>query len=454
MRLSAEIEATLSQPFPDAVASLAQDVPEVVIREALKATTVEPRRRRALPPDVVMWLVIGMALLRERCIRAVVSHLRLAKGAECTVSSSAIVQARDRLGEAPMAALFAYTADEWTLRSAEADRWRGLALFGIDGTCLRVADTRENEAAFGRPSSGDKHGQAGYPQVRLVAVMALRSHLLLAAEFGPYKRGETTLAKKLWHLLPDNSLTLLDRGFVDYGLFHDVMTSGKERHFLCRAKKDLKYEVVQELGPGDALVRLPLKHARKERSELPESIVLRLVTYQVKGFKPQLLLTSLLAAAAYPAQEIRIRYHERWELELGYDEVKTHTLEREECLRCKTPARVRQEIWGLLIAYNLVRRQIERFAAEQKIDPLRVSFRGSLLLVRNTCVCASMGVGSTRVLLDSMNEQMKLLVLPQRRERRYARAVKIKIGTYKRNFGRGSTANESSEVVIAEGESP
>ena len=435
MRLAAELESTLSQPF--AVASLAEDVPDRAMSEALKMAKEQPVRRRALPAEVVIWLVIAMALMRERCIRAVLSHLKLPAAGPRTVTSSAIVQARNRLGEQPMAALFGYTADEWALSSAEADRWHGLALFGTDGTCLRVADTPANEEAFGRPGSSKNRGPSGYPQLRLVGLMALRSHLLYGAAFGSFKTGECTLAKELWYLLPDQSLVIIDRGFIDYGLFHDIMTSGSERHFLCRAKKNLKLETVRRLGPSDELVRVTLPRAlRKSRPELPESIQLRAIRYQVKGFQPQTLLTSLIDADAFPAEEVVVLYHERWELEVAYDEVKTHTLEREEALRSRAPERVRQELWGLLIAYNLVRRQIERFAQNNNIHPLRVSFRAALLVVRNTCVCAAQGVGSTRALLDSMNEQMKLLVLPERRDRRYRRCVKVKMSAYPRNAGK------------------
>ena len=94
---------------------------------------------------------------------------------------------------------------------------------------------------------------------------------------------------------------------------------------------------------------------------------------------------------------------------------------------------------GLIIAYNLVRRHLERFADQRRLRPLRLSFRGALLLVRNGCVCAAYGVGSTRKLLDAMDEEMNLLILPPRRTRRYARAVKIKMSNYSRNSARGST---------------
>jgi Transposase DDE domain len=272
-----------------------------------------------------------------------------------------------------------------------------------------------------------------------VGLSALRSHLLYAAAMGPYDCGECTLAKKLWYLLPDRSLTMVDRGFIDYGLFHDIMTSGQERHFLTRAKKNLRWEIVSELGPGDRLARLTFtRAARQMRPDLPEYLIVRAIDYQRKGFRRQTLLTSLTDPQVYPAEEIRALYHERWEIELTYDEVKTHTLDREESIRSKSPERVRQELWGLLIAYNLVRQHIERFAGQRHLSPLRISFRGALLLVRNLCVCAAQGVGSTRKLLDAMDEDFHLLLLPPRRPRRYARAVKIKRSNYKRNPARGS----------------
>lgn len=440
MGLAADLDATMAVRIPDAAATLAEALPDGVIEQALRTMREPPARRRALPPEVVIWVVIGMALLRERCIRAVVAHLRLTAGGARNVSGSAIVKARDRLGEEPMAALFAYTADAWALPSAEAEPWRGLSLFGLDGTTLRVADTARNEEAFGRPGSSPGRGKSGYPQVRLVGLCALRSHLLYAAAIGPFNCGECTLAKKLWYLLPERSLVLIDRGFIDYALFHDIVAGGRDRHFLTRAKKNLRWEVLSELGPGDRLVRLAVSPAaRRARPELPESLVVRAIDYQRKGFRPQTLLTSLVDAQLYPADEVRALYHERWEIEQTYDEIKTHTLDREESIRSKSPERVRQEIWGLLIAYNLVRRHIERFADQHRLKPLQVSFRGALLLVRNTCVCAAQGVGSTRKLLDAMDDDLHLLVLPPRSTRRYARAVKIKMSNYARNVARGST---------------
>src|SRR5262249_29657043 len=142
------------------------------------------------------------------------------------------------------------------------------------------------------------------------------------------------LARQLWGKLPANSLTILDKGFIDYGVFFEIMNGNKQRHFLCRGKKNMRFRVVETLAEGDQLVEVQLSaKQRKEKPSLPERLILRVTSYQMKGFQPQILVSSLLDAVRFPGEEIIAMYHERWELEMTYDEIKTHTLEREEALR-------------------------------------------------------------------------------------------------------------------------
>jgi hypothetical protein len=443
MRLASALLQTAEGSSTRSLDALQADLSDEVIRSALREAGHETQRRRRLPAEAVVWLVIGMALFRDRCIEAVAEHLRIGRALddESGPAKSALMQARSRVGPEPLATVFAYTATEWAMKSAAHDAWRGLSVFAVDGTTLRVADTARNEEEFGRPGSSRPEGPAGYPQVRLVAIMSVRSHLIASARLAPYKMGETTMAKELWALLPNESITIMDRGFTDHSIFHEIAERpASNRHFLIRATKSTKVRLIKRLGPGDELVELTLSRKARERDPTaPESMLLRMVHYQRKGFDAQRLLTSLVDAKKYPASEIRELYHERWELELGYDELKTHTLEREETLRSKTPDAVVQEVWGLLVAYNLVRHQMARFAEEHGLSPRQISYRGALLLVRNTCLCAATGVGSVRKLLATMDAEMRLLVLPERRERRYARAVKIKMSNYPRNAGRSST---------------
>jgi hypothetical protein len=439
MDLGRRLRALGSGPRADSFEIFGRTLDRQWIEDALEATGTATVRRRKLPAEQVVWTVIGMGLFRDRSIQEVVHHLDLVLPASsgairrAVVTSSAVVQARDRLGAEPLMQLFERAAACWAGASADAHRWRGLSVYGVDGSALRVADTPENEAAFGRP--GSSRGKAGYPQLRLVALMVLRSHLLAGLAIGPWSLGEATLAEPLWSQLPDHSLVVLDRGFLSYALLHRLATTGSERHWLIRAKSNLKQQVLRRLGPKDELVAIPLpRPVRRAHPELPETLQVRAVRYQRRGFRPQVLFTSLLDPVAYPAAEIAQLYHERWELELGFDEIKTHALEREETLRSRAPERVRQEVWGLAIAYNLVRLHMQHVARRADLPPCRISFRHALMLLRGFWLTAWLTPpGNLPHRLDDLHQELALLILPPRRPRHYPRAVKIKMSSYPRS---------------------
>jgi hypothetical protein len=427
---------------PPAFAELARSVPIEWLEHVLQlAPGFAKMRERKMPLDRVLWLVIGMAIFADRSIQAVVSHLRLAlPGGTPGIDPSALPQARQRLGRAPVDALLDLTGQHWAIPAAAEARWRGLGLFASDGTCMRIPDTAVNEAEFGRPGSG-RRSTAGYPQARLVALMAVRSHLVVAAAAGGLDQGEPTLVQPLLEQIPDDSLTILDRGFISWKLAHEIRSQGRERHWLLRAKKKLTWKVLKKLGTGDVLVEIELtRQLRREHPELPATILARVVNYRIKGYRPQKLITSLVDARRFPKEELAGIYHERWEIELGYDELKTHMLERAESLRSKTPDGVRQEIAGILVAYNLVRQAMLKAALEVGVDPRRMSFRNALLCVRNFCVTAWLSsAGTLPKQLIGLESDLRLLVLPERRSgRRYARTVKIKMSNYARNRRRGS----------------
>jgi len=423
-------------------ALFAQSLDRAWIEQALTTTGTATIRRRKLPAEYVVWLVIGMAMLRDRSIAEVVRHLDLvmpsSTGARQHVSGSALVQARDRLGPDPLAWLFRTTAATWASASAEEHRWRGLAILGVDGSTLRVPDTPENDAHFGRAGTSRGEAAAAYPQLRLVTLMVLRSHLLWDAAFGPYRNGELSLARHLWPRLPERSLLIVDREFATYENFQTLSDPTHQRHWLTRAKQGQRMAClhpIRELAPGDTLVHMrPSTSTRKAQPNLPETLTVRAIHYQRKGFRAQSLLTSLLDPVAFPAAEIIALYHERWELELAYDEVKTHTLEREEAsLRCRNPERVSQELWGLAVAYNLVRLTMADVARRAGVLPNQISYRHTLHFVRAFWISAwlaSPGVLPRR--LQALHNELPLLLLPPRRTRNHPRAVKIKMSNYPR----------------------
>lgn len=436
-------------PFPEALTAAAvlanpesfdrfrRSIDPAWIEEALRATGTATLRKRRLPAEQVLWLVIGMALFRDSPIDDVVDRLDLALpapgGRETPLSKAAIPAARARLGPEPLQWLFEHTGYAWAHASARAHAWRGLALFGADGTTLRVPDSDANRAHFGGQYSGEEIGEGAYPLVRVVVLMALRSHLLAAAAFGPHKLGEHALAADLWANVPDDSLTIVDRLFLGAALLLALSGGGSNRQWLLRAKANTRWRVVERLGPGDAIVEMDVSsEARIKDPTLPRVWRARAIEYQHRGFKPQTLLTSMLDAERYPAREVVALYHERWELENGYDEIKTEMLEREEALRSKSPALIEQELWGILLTYNLVRLEMERVAEELGVEPTRISFVMALRLVRDEwlwCAVASPGAIPKRLL--RLRATLARFVLPPRRaERSYPRAVKKPVSKY------------------------
>lgn len=430
---------------PKSFPTLTQHLDPHWIEEALLATGTATLRKRRLPAEQTVWLLLGMAVMRDKPISAVAQQLDVALPAadgSRTVASSALSQARARLGSEPMEWLFLRTSEEWAHRSAGADRWRGLALYAADGTTLRLADSQDNRAHFGGQDSGRHEGgreerQSGYPLLRLVVVMALRSHLIASAVFGPYGVDERTYAVSLWNTVPDHSLVLLDRNYLQANVLVPLMTTGTGRHWMTRAKSNTKFRSIRRLGRGDELVEFAVSsEARRKDPSLPTHFDARAIRYQRKGFQPQVLLTSLVDPAAYPAEEIRALYHERWEIELGFGELKTDMLERLETIRSKSPTAVAQEMWGLLIAYNLVRLEMQRLARELGVVPMRVSFVASLRhCVEQWHLATILSPGTIPSHLATATDRMRTFVLPKRRpERSFPRAVKIKMSNYARKL--------------------
>ncbi|MEQ1913092.1 MAG: IS4 family transposase, partial [Vicinamibacterales bacterium] len=445
-----------SEFTPRAFPNLIKHLEPAWVEEALLSTGTATVRRRRMPAEQTVWLVLGMAVMRDLPVTTVARQLDIAlpgPDGSRTVAASALAQARARLGPAPMEWLFLRTAEEWAHRSAAADGWRGLGLYGLDGTTLRVADSPENREHFGSQDSGRHDGGrdervSGYPLMRMVVVMALRSHLLAAATFGPFGVDERVYATSLWDTVPDHSLVLIDRLHLQASVLVPLMTKGTERHWITRAKSNTTYSSIRRLGTGDELVEFNVRReARRKDPSLPTHFDARVIRYHRKGYQPQLLITSLLDEKRYPASEIRALYHERWEIELGFGEIKTDMLERLETIRSKSPSAVEQEMWGLLLAYNLIRLEMQRIAAELEVPPNRISFVAALReCVEQWHFAAMASPGTIPGRLSTMTDRLRNFVLPPRRpERVFPRAVKLKMSNYARKVPTTSSSRSRTK---------
>ena len=412
-----------------------QRLPTEWIEQALMATGTATIRRRRLPADQIVWLAIGMALMRDLPLADVVDRLDLVLPTPSAkpVASGAVSQARSRLGAEPMEWLFARAAGEWADQSAAAHAWRELKVYGVDGSTLRVSDSDENREYFGG-QPGRRQSDSGYPLVRMAVLMVLRTHVLAAASFGPYA-SEHRYAADLWPQVPSKSLVIVDRGFLAAGILIPLERDVGERHWLTRASKRSQWKTVESLAPGDEIVEMTVSdEARAQDPTLPKTWRMRAIRYQRRGFEPQVLLTSLVDGERYPRAEVIALYHERWELELGYDELKTEMLAREEAIRSRSPSMVQQELWGLLLAYNLVRLEMERIAKLAGVPPTRISFVAALRLVCDAFDWFGMTrtPGAIPSRLATMRSRLARFILPERRARSYPRAVKLKMSNYPR----------------------
>ncbi len=395
------------------------------IDQALAATGTASLRRRRLPAEQVVWLVIGLALFRNQPIWHIVQQLGLDQGDTPEgPAPSASVGARQRLGAAPLAWLFARVGEQWTDAPPPPSAClHGLRPMAVDGVVWEVPDTPANRQAYG--STANQHGSSVWPQVRAACLMDIHSHLIRAAHLGGMAVGELTLARELIAQVPDSSLTIFDRLYFAATFLLDWQQAGHARHWLLRAKASLRHEVIATFAPGDCWVRMPVSpRARAQRPDLPATWEARLIECQVGG-QLRRFLTSLRDPQIYPAREIVAHYVQRWEIELGFREIKQSLLQRSAVLRSKQPALVGQELWGTLIAYNLIRQEMKQMAGGLGVPPQQLSFQWITLAITMALT------GWTLHDADTLPDRMQLLhaiaaryLLPPRRERSCPRVVK------------------------------
>ena len=397
--------------------------PDLIARCLEEAGTVTLRKRR-LPLEMMVWCVVGMALEREKPLHHIVNHLDIMlPGNRPFVAPSAVIQARQRLGSEAVRRVFTQTAQLWHGATTHP-HWCGLTLLAVDGVVWRTPDTPENDAAFPRQSYAGPPGL--YPQVKMVCQMELTSHLLTAAAFGTMKESEYTLAEQLIAQTGDNTLTLLDKGYYSLGLLNAWNQAGEYRHWMIPLRKGAQYEEVRKLGKGDHLVTLNTSpQARKKWPEVGEKITARLLTYTRKG-RICHLLTSMTDAMRYPGGEMVELYSHRWEIELGYREIKQTMQQSRLTLRSKKPELVEQELWGVLLAYNLVRYQMIKMAGHLKgYWPNQLSFSESCSLVmRMLMTLQGASPGRIPELMRGLESMGQMVKLPGRRERSFPRVVK------------------------------
>lgn len=406
---------------------LGQHLPFEWIEEAVVCTHAVSIRRRRLPAEQVVWLVIALALYRHKSIGEVLDDLGLAlqDKEQPFVTKSAAAQARQRLGAEPLQWLFERSALAWSAQDRQAYAFKGLQLFAMDGTVLRTHDTVENRSHFGAQNYAGET-VASYPQVRGVTLTALPTHLIRNAAFGPYATNEMMFAKELVPHIPADSLTIMDKGFLSAEILCAITADAENRHFLIPAKANTKWELI-EGDERDAIVRMRVSpQARAKCPALPEFWEARAITLIDAQARKRILLTSLRDRRRYRPADIALCYARRWGIETSYRELKHTMLGMALTLRSKTVDGVYQEIWGTLTAYNLIRLEIAKASLIVRCEPSEVSFTRAFHLIQFELHWAGVtrSYGKLPALMINLRERLVSLLNEERPGRKFDRAVK------------------------------
>jgi hypothetical protein len=320
--------------------------------------------------------------------------------------------------------------------------WKGFRLLALDGTVIGLPHWKRLRQHYGAATNGRR---ACRTQVRLVMFQFPLARLPYCYALSPLSTNEIPLAMSLLDHVRQNDLILMDRGFFSYGMFWAIQK--RNAFFAIRLKAGVRLETIRSLGRDDQLVRWKPCDRRKKWRDLPQSIELRVISYQMRGFRPSAVVTNATNPQRTSREDwVRLTtdrevgdrlqpglYHRRWEIETTFRELKvSQGLKRG--LRSRTPEGIEYEIAGHVLLYSLVRWLILETAAQQELDPLRISFVEALRELHALQPALLMASPAwARVLLTRLMRRIASHLVPLRPGRSYPRPNDAKT----KNKGKG-----------------
>lgn len=367
---------------------LARVVPAEQVHAVLNQYGCNTQRVRSFPAVAGVYYCMALSLYPEAAYEqvfgVVAQGLAWAAGSAepAPVAKSSISALRSRIGAAPLGELLQRCCVPLADAKAHPQAfYAGLRLVAIDGSNFELPDEADNVKHFGYP--GSRTGHAGYPQAQCAVLVECATHAIFAANLGPYRASEWEICQPLLKRLEPGMLCLADRGFNGYEHWRQAQATGAQLLWRCVANRQLP--VRQTLDDGSYLSAIyPPKKGR--RAGAPEAIAVRVIEYALPGLpdaQPRYrLLTTLLDPITAPALELAALYHERWQVEAVFDELKTHLRQSRRVLRSKTAELVRQEFYGWVLAHYAVRWLLHQGASRHRIPHAELSFTGHVHLLR------------------------------------------------------------------------
>jgi len=408
---------------PGHLGELTRLVPFEMVDDVLEGTGRVQARVRVLPARVVVYLLLAAVLFADLGYTQVWDKLCVGLGHEGVARpcASALRQARMRLGARPLRALFELVCGPAPTLARGACTYRGLVTCAIDGTILYAADSCANLVRL--PKHRSVRGETGYPQVRLLALVACGTRSVIGAVFGTDKVGETIYAEGLLGHLHAGMLLLADRNFAVQKLIEKIAEARAD--LLIRVKAARKLPSIGRPADGTYLARLGAVTVRVIEAE----ICVRTSTGRATGHYR--LVTTLTDPREYPALSLMRLYHERWEVETCYAELK-NTILGGRVLRARTPEGVEQELYALLTVYQLLRTVMtDATDSVPDTDPDRASFTVALQSCRDQLILAHAIIADEQVdLVGAIGRRVLQRLQPARRQRIKQRIVKRALSKY------------------------
>jgi hypothetical protein len=366
-------------------------MPKKLVDQALKQTDRASVRQRLLPATMVVYLVVLLALHSEVSVREnlriLLEPLRRKFGLEKTTvaGGTAITFARKRLGIEPLGVLFGRVARPVGTAKTPGCFWRGYRLVAVDATTVDIQNTQKNRDRFGIHQN--QHGEVGYPQVKIAAMVECGTRVPLAFTYGPGTAHEPTLWDSQRTVLQRDMILMADRAYYSFERWREC--SKLSGALIWRVRSTLKLKPIEVFEDGSFLaeIRPSNKLVRKGLADRKESMIVRVVEYEPvfeDGSRGEIvrLITTLLDPEEVSAEELAHLYTERWEIETGFDELKTHLRGPKRVLRSPLPDIVEQEIHGFFLAYYVVRATMADAAKKDGCAPNRLSFVHAVRVIK------------------------------------------------------------------------
>ena len=351
-------------------------------------------RRRLFSKENTFWAFFSQILDADGGCKEVIRKLQAyasIRGVQIPSSSTAsYCTARKKLDEGMLSDILEHTSEQLE-KLPETGLLNNRRVIVVDGTGVSMPDTVMNQKAW--PQSSMLKAGCSFPVAHICACFSLQTGGLLSFGMGNKKSSELTMFREQWAIFNEDDIFLGDKGFCSYFDMAElkkckvdsVLTLARRAPFTAGACQ-------KKLGANDLLISWErpkhtkqLSYSREQWEELPEKLFLRQIKVEIEypGFRKQsfYIVTTLLDAVQYPAEEIAELYFKRWDVELSFRDLKT-TMGMD-VLRCQSPEMIRKEILMHFIAYNCIRRLMYEAAEEAHIDTLIVSFKGCLQALRN-----------------------------------------------------------------------